>query len=139
MGREKQSCLEKENTHYHAQKPAMAARTRRRASATEPTKPEPEKPKSETHQTDSPLRPPKFYTIFKIFLIFSVPYFFLISSYYNIEFELKKSILINSLLCFIGFFIAVSMIPVASKYVLRRNLFGYDINKKGTPDGSIKV
>ncbi|KAL0359581.1 UNVERIFIED_CONTAM: UDP-N-acetylglucosamine--dolichyl-phosphate N-acetylglucosaminephosphotransferase [Sesamum angustifolium] len=31
------------------------------------------------------------------------------------------------------------MIPVASKYVLRRNLFGYDINKKGTPDGSIKV
>lgn len=31
------------------------------------------------------------------------------------------------------------MIPVASKYVLRRNLFGYDINKKGTPQGSVKV
>lgn len=31
------------------------------------------------------------------------------------------------------------MIPVASRYVSRRNLFGYDINKKGTPQGSIKV
>ncbi|GER52525.1 NBS-LRR type resistance protein [Striga asiatica] len=29
--------------------------------------------------------------------------------------------------------------PVASKYVLRRNLFRSDINKKGTADGSIKV
>jgi len=28
---------------------------------------------------------------------------------------------------------------VASKYVLKRNLFGYDINKKGTPQGTVKV
>ncbi|KAI3472237.1 hypothetical protein Pfo_029725 [Paulownia fortunei] len=115
----------------------MAAR--KRASATDTTKTDPEKPKPETHQTDSPIRPAKFPTIIKFFLIFSIPYFFLIFSYYKIEYELKKPILINLLVSFIGFFITVSMIPVASKYVLRRNLFGYDINKKGTPDGSIKV
>ncbi|KAK6124659.1 hypothetical protein DH2020_041599 [Rehmannia glutinosa] len=115
----------------------MAAR--KRASATETTKSDPEKPKPETNQTDSPIRPAKFSTVFKFFLVFSIPYFFLIFSYYEIEYELKKSILINSVVSFIGFLIAVRMIPVASKYVLRRNLFGYDINKKGTPDGSIKV
>ncbi|KAH6832606.1 UDP-glcnac-adolichol phosphate glcnac-1-p-transferase [Perilla frutescens var. hirtella] len=115
----------------------MAAR--KRPSAIDTAKVEPEKPKPEIHQTDSPIRPAKFFTIFKIFLIFSIPYFFLIFSYCKIEYELKKPILINWLLSFIGFFITVSMIPVASKYVSRRNLFGYDINKKGTPDGSIKV
>ena len=29
--------------------------------------------------------------------------------------------------------------PVASRYVLHCNLFGYDINKKGTPQGLIKI
>ncbi|KAI3669529.1 hypothetical protein L6452_40765 [Arctium lappa] len=28
---------------------------------------------------------------------------------------------------------------VASRYVIRRNLFGYNINKRGTPQGLIKV
>ncbi|XP_075503310.1 uncharacterized protein LOC142540803 isoform X3 [Primulina tabacum] len=40
---------------------------------------------------------------------------------------------------FLGFCVTAFMIPVASKYVLRRNLFGYDINKKDTPEGSIQV
>ncbi|OMO86106.1 Glycosyl transferase, family 4 [Corchorus olitorius] len=31
------------------------------------------------------------------------------------------------------------MIPVASRYVLKRSLFGFDINKKGTPQGTVKV
>lgn len=115
----------------------MAAR--KRLSATDTAKPQPEKPIPEIHQADSPIRPPKLFSIFKIFLVFSIPYFFLLFSYCKIEYELKKPILINGLLSFIGFFVTVSLIPVASKYVSRRNLFGYDINKKGTPDGSIKV
>ncbi|KAJ8444543.1 hypothetical protein Cgig2_000822 [Carnegiea gigantea] len=31
------------------------------------------------------------------------------------------------------------LIPIASLYVLRHNLFGNDINKKGTPQGLIKI
>ncbi|KAI3446516.1 hypothetical protein Pfo_003181 [Paulownia fortunei] len=116
----------------------MAAR--KRASATNTTlKPDPEKPKPENPPTDPPIRPAKFLTILKFSLIFSIPYFYLIFSHYRIDYELKKSILISAFVSILGFFITVRMIPVASKYVLRRNLFGYDINKKGTPDGSIKV
>lgn len=39
----------------------------------------------------------------------------------------------------VGFFVTVRMIPVASRYVLKRSLFGFDINKKGTPQGNVKV
>ncbi|XP_028069170.1 UDP-N-acetylglucosamine--dolichyl-phosphate N-acetylglucosaminephosphotransferase-like [Camellia sinensis] len=77
--------------------------------------------------------------ILKVSLIFFVPYLYLIFSHYNIEEELKRSILINAVLSSAAFFVTLAMIPVASKYVLRRNMFGYDINKKGTPQGSIKV
>lgn len=47
--------------------------------------------------------------------------------------------LINAVLSFGGFMVTLVMIPVASRYVLRRNLFGFDINKRGTPQGLIKV
>ncbi|PIN05518.1 UDP-N-acetylglucosamine--dolichyl-phosphate N-acetylglucosaminephosphotransferase [Handroanthus impetiginosus] len=117
----------------------MAARKRAPATTVVAPKPDPEKPKSETPPADPPIRPAKFLTILKFSLIFLIPYFYLIFSHYRIDYELRKSILINGLVSIIGFFITVKLIPVASKYVLRRNLFGYDINKKGTPDGSIKV
>lgn len=116
---------------------------KKRASATTDTtqKPEPvaEKLKPENPPPDPPIRPAKFPTILKILLLFSIPYSYLIFYHYTIEYELKKPILISALVSVVGFFVSVKMIPVASKYVLRRNLFGYDINKKGTPDGSIKV
>ncbi|XP_059309793.1 uncharacterized protein LOC132060916 [Lycium ferocissimum] len=99
----------------------------------------PEKPKSGDTSADPPIAPAKVYLIFKMSLIFIIPYFYLIFYHYKIESELRKSILINAIVSLIGFFVTVTMIPVASKYVLRRNLFGYDINKKGTPQGSIKV
>ncbi|KAK9080848.1 hypothetical protein SSX86_000607 [Deinandra increscens subsp. villosa] len=72
-------------------------------------------------------------------LILIIPYFYLIFYHYTIDTELKKSILINASLSFAGFILTLIMIPVASRYVLRRNMFGYDINKKGTPQGLIKV
>ncbi|KAK6791256.1 hypothetical protein RDI58_010337 [Solanum bulbocastanum] len=98
-----------------------------------------EKPKSGDSSLEPPIAPAKVYLIFKISLIFLIPYFYLIFYHYKIESELRRSILINAIVSLIGFFVTVTMIPVASKYVLRRNLFGYDINKKGTPQGSVKV
>lgn len=116
----------------------MAAR-KRVPPATDAAKPDDGRSKSETPQPDPPLRPAKLSAILKFFTVFSIPYFYLIFSRYNIDYELKKSILINAFVSVLGFFVTISMIPVASKYVLRRNLFGYDINKRGTPEGSIKV
>lgn len=117
----------------------MAARKRASAATVTTPEPGPEKAKPESPPAEPPIRPAKLATIFKFFLIFSIPYFYLIFSHYRIDYELKRSILISALVSVIGFIITVKMIPVASMYVLRRNLFGYDINKKGTPDGSIKV
>ncbi|KAK6151328.1 hypothetical protein DH2020_013963 [Rehmannia glutinosa] len=110
----------------------MAARKRGSATTETTTKPDPEKPKPENPPTDPPIRPAKFPTILKFSLIFSIPYFYSIFSHNKIDYELKKPIVISAFVSIIGFFVTVKMIPVASKYVLRRNLFGYDINKKGT-------
>ncbi|KAI7997637.1 UDP-N-acetylglucosamine--dolichyl-phosphate N-acetylglucosaminephosphotransferase [Camellia lanceoleosa] len=88
---------------------------------------------------EPPIAPSKASQILKVSLIFFVPYLYLIFSHYKIEEELKRSILINAVLSCAAFFVTLAMIPVASKYVLRRNMFGYDINKKGTTQGSIKV
>ncbi|XAR48442.1 UDP-N-acetylglucosamine--dolichyl-phosphate N-acetylglucosaminephosphotransferase [Bertholletia excelsa] len=90
-------------------------------------------------KADPPIAPSRAGQILKVSLVFFVPYFYLILSYFNIEPDLKRSILINALLSSAGFFVTLTLIPVASRYVSRRNLFGYDINKKGTPQGSVKV
>lgn len=89
--------------------------------------------------TDPPIAPPKSAFIFKLALLLLAPYFYLLFYHYKIQDDLKRSILINAVLSLAGFFLTVKMIPVASRYVLRRNLFGYDINKKGTPQGTVKV
>ncbi|KAK3002065.1 hypothetical protein RJ639_020435, partial [Escallonia herrerae] len=88
---------------------------------------------------DPQIAPSKAGRILRYSLIFLVPYLYLIFYHYSIESELKKWILINAAISFAGFFLTLAMIPVALRYVLKRNLFGYDINKKGTPQGSIKV
>ncbi|KAK1366059.1 UDP-N-acetylglucosamine--dolichyl-phosphate N-acetylglucosaminephosphotransferase [Heracleum sosnowskyi] len=119
----------------------MTARKRTPSIAT----PNPEQSAPET--TSSPpspspiISPSKLTQTLTVSLIFIVPYLYLIFYHYsdNIAADLKRSILINALLSFAGFLLTISMIPVASRYVLRRNMFGYDINKKGTPRGSVKV
>ncbi|CAK7342688.1 unnamed protein product [Dovyalis caffra] len=88
---------------------------------------------------DQPIAPPKKGFIFKLSLLLIAPYFYILFFHSQIQHDLKKPILINAGLSLAGFFLTVKMIPVASKYVLRRNLFGYDINKKGTPQGTVKV
>lgn len=124
----------------------MAAR--KRASSDTTTKPpsnsdtaqrKPQETSSSSVSPDSPIAPSKAAQILKFSLLFFVPYFYLVFYHFKIENDLKRSILINAILSFAGFFATLRLIPVASTYVLRRNLFGYDINKKGTPQGSIKV
>lgn len=52
---------------------------------------------------------------------------------------LRRSILINFAMSAVGHFATVPIIPVASKYVLKKNMFGHDINKKGSPAGLLKI
>lgn len=56
-----------------------------------------------------------------------------------IESGLQRSILINLAMSIAGFAATILLIPIASKYVLRRNMFGYDINKRGSAAGKVKV
>ncbi|KAG6771231.1 hypothetical protein POTOM_022578 [Populus tomentosa] len=102
------------------------------------TKPPPLPPHRQT-SNDQPIAPPKKGFIFKLSLLLIAPYFYLLLFHYQIQHDLIKPILINAGLSLAGFFLTVKLIPVASKYVLKRNLFGYDINKKGTPQGTVKV
>ncbi|MBA0767678.1 hypothetical protein Gotri_016539, partial [Gossypium trilobum] len=114
----------------------MAARKRASAADTKPSPPP--QTQETTTQIDPPIAPPKKALIFKFCLFFSIPYFYLLYQHYTIEQELRRSILINASLCVTGFFLTQRMIPVASRYVLKRGLFGFDINKKGTPQGTVK-
>ncbi|KAL5137933.1 UDP-N-acetylglucosamine--dolichyl-phosphate N-acetylglucosaminephosphotransferase [Glycine soja] len=97
------------------------------------------KPEQKPTTTDPPIAPPKWGLLLKLSLFFLLPYSYLLFRYYPIEPELRRSILINAGMSLAGLFVTVKMIPVASRYVQKRNLFGYDINKKGTPQGTVKV
>ncbi|KAJ4973152.1 hypothetical protein NE237_006326 [Protea cynaroides] len=78
--------------------------------------------------------------ILNVSVVFFAGFLYLIIFHYEIEEELKRSILINTALSFVGFFITLLLIPVGSRNLLQRNMFGYDINKKkGTPQGSVRV
>ncbi|XP_065856307.1 uncharacterized protein [Euphorbia lathyris] len=121
----------------------MAAR--KRATVTEAStteKPVPTDNKTDRKSLDTsdpPIAPPKSGFIFGFFLLILAPYSYFLFYHYKIHDDLKRPILINAAISIAGFFFTVKLIPVASRYVLRRNLFGYDINKKGTPQGTTKV
>ncbi|KAK8916581.1 hypothetical protein KSP39_PZI023185 [Platanthera zijinensis] len=110
--------------------------TRRRRS---PTLVNPDEPELRVPVEDLPLAPPKLGLILGISAGFFVPFFYLVFFHYRIEEELRWSIAICFAMSFAGFFLSLKMIPVAARYLLRRNLFGYDINKNGTPQGLIRV
>ncbi|KAL6009975.1 hypothetical protein ACLOJK_000406 [Asimina triloba] len=123
--------------------PSMAARKRvsskpsvqSEATAVEKSAPPPSDPSSAAFS----LAPPKLSAALGFSAISLLPFFYLLFFHYRIEPDLKRSIAINAAMSFGGFLAAVRLIPVGSRFVLRRNLFGYDINKKGTPLGAIKV
>lgn len=117
----------------------MGTRKRLVSPTTQPSSSD-HKPQQQQQQqsTDPPIAPPKWGFLFKLSL-FSIPYFYLIFFHFTIDSHLRRSIIINAGLSLVGFFVTVRMIPVASRYVLKRSLFGFDINKKGTPQGNVKV
>ncbi|RDX82618.1 UDP-N-acetylglucosamine--dolichyl-phosphate N-acetylglucosaminephosphotransferase, partial [Mucuna pruriens] len=108
---------------------------RKRLSSAEPS---PSAKEEKPNVADPPIAPPKWGLLLKLSL-FSLPYSYLLFYHYAIEPELRRSVLINAGMSLAGLFVTVRMIPVASRYVQKRNLFGFDINKKGTPQGNVKV
>ncbi|KAG9444991.1 hypothetical protein H6P81_016331 [Aristolochia fimbriata] len=114
---------------------------RRKSGALTPTPPQINDgvKKQEVPVGDPPLAPPKWGLIFVFSTLLLAPVFYLLFFHYQIDYQIRRSILINAAMSFGGFVAAVRIIPVASRYLLRRNMFGYDINKKGTPQGAIKV
>ncbi|XP_050230235.1 uncharacterized protein LOC126679283 [Mercurialis annua] len=94
---------------------------------------------SQETMADPPISPPKSAFILKFFLLLLAPYSYFLFFHYKIHHDHRRSILISFALSLAGFFFTLRLIPVASRYVLRRNLFGFDINKKGTPQGTVKV
>nr|XP_043635761.1 UDP-N-acetylglucosamine--dolichyl-phosphate N-acetylglucosaminephosphotransferase-like [Erigeron canadensis] len=116
----------------------MAARKRGPSSSSPPATTSSKSTESDpkSAESSSKIRASK---IILFSLIIFVPYLYLIFYHYEIQGEFKRSIVINAGLSFGGFIVTLIMIPVASRYVIRRNLYGFDINKKGTPQGLIKV
>lgn len=96
-------------------------------------------PSSSMEEPKISISPSKWTKILCLSSILLLPYAYLLFFHFQIDAEIKRSILINAALSAAGFFVTVKLIPIASRYVLRRNLFGFDINKKGTPQGSIKI
>ncbi|KAF3327460.1 UDP-N-acetylglucosamine--dolichyl-phosphate N-acetylglucosaminephosphotransferase [Carex littledalei] len=114
---------------------------RRRTPVTEQTVassgPQPPNPEPPTEEFS--LRPPKRGLILSVLALFFIPFFYMLFVYYPIENDLRRSISIGVAMSLGGLVITVRLIPVAARYLLRRNLFGYDINKRGTSQGSVKV
>ncbi|KAJ4792350.1 UDP-N-acetylglucosamine--dolichyl-phosphate N-acetylglucosaminephosphotransferase [Rhynchospora pubera] len=85
------------------------------------------------------LAPPKLGLILSVLALFLIPFFYLLFVHYQVESDLRYYISICVALSLVGFVFTVGLIPVATRYLLRRNMFGYDINKRGTPQGEVKV
>uniref|UniRef100_A0A7N0VB34 UDP-N-acetylglucosamine--dolichyl-phosphate N-acetylglucosaminephosphotransferase n=1 Tax=Kalanchoe fedtschenkoi TaxID=63787 RepID=A0A7N0VB34_KALFE len=112
---------------------------RKRPISSSSAAPAAEQPPTESKPPMTNDPPPKLAEILKVFLPFFAAYLYLILYHYKIESQLRRSILINVAISAAGFLVTLRMIPVASRYLLKANLFGYDINKRGTPQGSVKV
>lgn len=94
---------------------------------------------SESKPEARPLAPPKISFIATISLFVLAPYFSLIFFHHNIPAEYKNSIAVNAILSFIAFLATLYLIPMLPKPLLRRGIFGKDINKKGTSLGSVPM
>ncbi|KAG0501051.1 hypothetical protein HPP92_001123 [Vanilla planifolia] len=111
----------------------------KRKSAPPTEKPKPLPTPTTTTEGDTPLAPPKLGLTLAASAAFFLPFFYLVFFHYNIDEELRRSIVICAAMSLGGFVVVIRIIPVAARYLMKRNLFGYDINKKGTPQGHIKV
>ncbi|CAM6085587.1 unnamed protein product [Calypogeia fissa] len=89
-------------------------------------------------QAEEPRLSFKTGTILLLGLLCLGPYlFFLFKS--ELDGEVRRAILINGVMSVGGFFLTVALVPVTARYLLRKSMFGLDINKKGTEAGTVKV
>lgn len=80
----------------------------------------------------------KHRAVFVFGLICLLPYLYYMFVL-DLDRDIRRSIFINAAMSFVGLLSTVLLIPVASKYVLKRKMFGYDLNKKGSPAGLLQV
>ncbi|VAH42763.1 unnamed protein product [Triticum turgidum subsp. durum] len=88
---------------------------------------------------DLVLRPPNLRVVLAAMALFLAPFSYLAFVHYPLAADLRRSILICGAISLGGFFVVLRLIPVAARYLLRRGMFGKDINKKGLPMGEITV
>ncbi|KAF6999623.1 hypothetical protein CFC21_015623 [Triticum aestivum] len=88
---------------------------------------------------DLVLRAPNLRVVLAAMALFLAPFSYLAFVHYPLAADLRRSILICGAISLGGFFVVLRLIPVAARYLLRRGMFGKDINKKGLPMGEITV
>jgi UDP-N-acetylglucosamine--dolichyl-phosphate N-acetylglucosaminephosphotransferase len=77
--------------------------------------------------------------VFAAMALFLAPFSYLAFVHYPLAADLRRSILICGAVSLAGLLVVLRLIPVAARYLLKRQMFGKDINKKGLPTGEIKV
>lgn len=125
----------------------MARRRKRGAAAAQgPAMPQPaaaaaipEAAAGAEAEGDLVLRPPNLRVAFAVMALFLAPFSYLAFAHYPLDADLRRSILICGAISLVGFFVVLRLVPVAARYLLRRGMFGKDINKKGLLMGEIKV
>ncbi|KAL6896951.1 hypothetical protein ACP4OV_007523 [Aristida adscensionis] len=85
------------------------------------------------------LRPPNLGVVAVAMVVFLAPFLYLAFVHYPLGADLRRSIGICAGMSLVGFVVALKLIPTAARYLLRRRMFGYDINKRGLPTGEIQV
>ncbi|KAG8099177.1 hypothetical protein GUJ93_ZPchr0013g37765 [Zizania palustris] len=85
------------------------------------------------------LRPPNLRVVAAAMVVFLAPFSYLAFVHYPLDADLRRSILICGAMSLAGFLVVLRLIPVAARYLLRRGMFGRDINKRGLPLGEIRV
>lgn len=114
---------------------------RRSSSSSKPAPPHQQDPASGIDDDDAGNAPAlsiKWRKLAVLAFLVLTPYLLLLY-FLPIDPGLMRSILINLAMSVAGFGGTLLLVPVASKYVLRRNMFGYDINKRGSAGGKVKV
>lgn len=66
------------------------------------------------------------------------PYLYFLSTS-ELKEGVRTAISINVVMSGVGFFLTLGLIPVTSTYILRKDMFGLDINKQGSVAGSVRV
>ncbi|EAZ40970.1 hypothetical protein OsJ_25452 [Oryza sativa Japonica Group] len=85
------------------------------------------------------LRAPNLRVVAAAMVAFLAPFSYLAFVHYPLDAALRRSILICGAMSFGGFVVVLRLVPVAARYLLRRGMWGKDINKRGLPMGEIRV